>query len=142
LQIFDVTKPTEPRLVHKEKIGTRGSSSEAATDHLAFNYFGEKKLLAIPMTECDGGGDGRFGNKLTFSGLYVYDVSVEHGFRRLGGVDHGKAGVDCNTWWANATSAVKRSIFMDDLVFSIATDRMKVQRMGKLGEDVGDIALR
>lgn len=141
LQLFDVTKPTEPRLIHKEKLGTRGSSSEAATNHLAFNYFAEKKLLAIPMTLCEGGGNGQFGNKLTFSGLFVYDVSVEGGFRRLGGVSHGKAGVDCNTWWANATSAVKRSIFMDDLVFSIATDRMKVQRMGKLGEDVGDIAL-
>lgn len=141
LQLFDVTKPTEPRLIHKEKLGTRGSSSAAATDHLAFNYFDEKKLLAIPMTVCEGGGNGQFGSKLTFSGLFVYDVSIESGFKRLGGVSHGKAGVDCTTWWANATSAVKRSIFMDDLVFSIASDRMKVQRMAKLGEDVGDIAL-
>jgi hypothetical protein len=36
---------------------------------------------------------------------------------------------------------VKRSIFIDDRVFSIATDRMKVQRRAKLGEDVADIAL-
>jgi hypothetical protein len=141
LQLFDVTRPTEPRLLYKEKLGTRGSSSQAATDHLAFNYFDEKKLLAIPMTICDGGGDGTNGDRLTFSGLLVYDVTVEHGFKRLGGVSHGKAGVDCNTWWSQATSAVKRSIFMDDLVFSIATDRMKVQRMNKLGEDVCDIAL-
>jgi Beta propeller domain len=141
LQLFDVTKPTEPALLFKEKLGTRGSSSAAATDHLAFNYFDEKKLLAIPMTICDGGGDGTYGSKLAFSGLLVYDVSIESGFKRLGGVDHGKAGTSCNTWWANATSKVKRSIFMDDLVFSIASDRMKVQRMGKLGVDVGDIAL-
>jgi hypothetical protein len=141
LQLFDVTKPTEPTLLFKEKIGTRGSSSEAATDHLAFNYFDEKKLLAIPMTVCEGGGDGAYGSKLAFSGLLVYDVSLESGFKRLGGVDHGKVGTRCDTWWADATSKVKRSIFMDDLVFSIATDRVKVQRMGKLGEDVGDIAL-
>ncbi|HVJ91000.1 MAG TPA: beta-propeller domain-containing protein, partial [Labilithrix sp.] len=32
LQLFDVKNPTDPRLVHKEKIGTRGSSSEAATN--------------------------------------------------------------------------------------------------------------
>ncbi len=92
LQLFDVTKPTEPALLFKEKIGTRGSSSEAATDHLAFNYFEEKKLLAIPMTECEGGGDGTYGTKLAFSGLLVYDVSIERGFKRLGGVDHGKSG--------------------------------------------------
>ncbi len=147
LQIFDVTRPTEPVLLHREKIGTRGSSSEAATDHLAFNYFAERNLLAIPMTVCEGGGDGTYGDKLAFSGLLVYDVTVDRGFRRLGGVDHGANGASganrasCNTWWAEASSHVKRSIFMDDLVFSIATDRMKVQRLDHLGQDVGDIAL-
>jgi hypothetical protein len=141
LQLFDVTHPTEPQLLHKETIGTRGSSSEAATDHLAFNYFDEKKLLAIPITVCEGGGDGVFGNDLKFSGLLVYDTTIENGFRRLGGIDHGRQDASCNDWWSNAQSAVKRSIFMDDLVFSIATDRMKVQRLGHLGEDVADIAL-
>jgi hypothetical protein len=36
---------------------------------------------------------------------------------------------------------VRRSIFIDDRVFSIATDVMKVQRLAKLGEDVANIAL-
>jgi hypothetical protein len=141
LQMFDVTKSTEPQLLHKETIGTRGSSSEAATDHLAFNYFGERNLLALPMTVCEGGGDGRFGDRMTFSGLYVYEVTLEHGFRRLGGVDHGTKGARCTAWWSSAESAVKRSIFIDDFVYSIAADRMKVQRMDRFGEDLADIAL-
>ena len=141
LQLFDVRNPTDPKLLHKEKIGTRGSSSEAATDHLAFNYFAEKGLLAIPMTICEGGGDGTFGDRLSFSGLLVYDVSVDRGFTRLGGVDHGTKGASCSTWWSNANSVVKRSVFLDDLVYSIATDRLKVQRMGHLGETIADIAL-
>jgi uncharacterized secreted protein with C-terminal beta-propeller domain len=141
LQLFDVKNPTEPRLLHKEKIGTRGSSSEAATDHLAFNYFADRGLLAIPMTICEGGGDGRNGGDLTFSGLLVYDVDLDRGFTRLGGIDHGKKGVSCGTWWSNANSAVKRSLFLDDLVYSIATDRVKVQRMGRFGEDVADLSL-
>jgi len=141
LQLFDVRVPTEPKLVHKEKIGTRGSSSEAATNHLAFNYFADRGLLAFPMTLCEGGGDGRNGTELAFSGLLVYDVSVEKGFTKLGGVDHGKHGESCSTWWSNATSSVKRSVFLDELVYSIATDRMKVQRLGHFGEDVASIAL-
>ncbi len=141
LQLFDVSKPTEPRLLHKEKIGTRGSSSEAATNHLAFNYMGERGLLAIPMTICEGGSDGVNGNELAFSGLLVYRVDVEGGFKRLGGVDHGTRGANCGTWWSNAKSQVKRSIFMDDLVYSIATDRLKVQRLGGFGTDVADLAL-
>jgi hypothetical protein len=141
LQLFDVTNPTEPRLLHREKIGTRGSSSEAATDSLAFNYFDERKLLAVPMTVCEGGGDGTFGRQLAFSGLLVYEVTLESGFRRLGGVSHGPRGASCDTWWSQSTSRVKRSVFIDDLVFSIATDRMKVQRLSRLGVDVGDVPL-
>jgi hypothetical protein len=141
LQLFDVSAPTDPKLLHKEKLGTRGSSSEAATNHLAFNYFAEKGLLALPITVCEGGGNGRNGSELTFSGLYVYEVSVARGFSRLGGIDHGKSGVHCRNWWSQGTSAVKRSLFLDDLVYSLAADRLKVQRMGSFGKDIADIAL-
>lgn len=142
LQLFDVKKPTDPKLIHKEKIGTRGSSSEAATNHLAFNYFASEGLLAVPMTICEGGGDGRNGDNLAFSGLLVYDVDVERGFTRLGGVDHGTKGANCGTWWSNANSAVKRSVFLDDLVYSIAGDRAIVQRMTAFGTDVADLSLQ
>ncbi|MBI5532837.1 MAG: beta-propeller domain-containing protein [Deltaproteobacteria bacterium] len=141
LQLFDVKNPTQPRLLHKEKIGTRGSSSEAATNHLAFNYFEERGLLAIPMTLCDGGGDGRHGSEMAFSGLLVYDVDIERGFKRLGGIDHGKKGAHCGNWWSHSNSVVQRSVFLDELVYSIATDRLKVQRMGQLGSDLASIAL-
>jgi uncharacterized secreted protein with C-terminal beta-propeller domain len=140
LQLFDVKNATEPRLVHKEKIGSRGSTSEAATSHLAFNYFADQGLLAVPMTICDGGGDGRQGT-LAFSGLIVFDVDLEKGFTRLGGVDHGTKGVNCGTWWSNASTTVKRSVFLDDLVYSVAGDRVKVQRMGHLGTDLADLSL-
>jgi hypothetical protein len=142
LQLFDVTKPTDPRLIHKEKIGSRGTSSEAATDHLAFNYFADQGLLAVPMTICEGGGDGRHGDQLAFSGLLVYDVDLEKGFTRLGGVDHGTRGATCSAWWSSGGSAVKRSVFLDDLVYSMASDRVKVQRMGHFGVDLADLSLK
>jgi hypothetical protein len=141
LQLFDVSAPTDPKLLHKRKLGTRGSSSEAMTNHLAFNYFAEKGLLALPITVCDGGSNGRNGSEVTFSGLYVFEVSVARGFSQLGGIDHGKSGVHCGNSWSQGTSAVKRSLFLDDLVYSVATDRLKVQRMGSLGADVADITL-
>ena len=47
----------------------------------------------------------------------------------------------CGTWWSRATSEVKRSVFLDDLVYSMATDRVKVQRLGALGVDVADVSL-
>jgi Beta propeller domain len=125
----------------REKIGTRGSSSQAATDHLAFTYLDDRKLLAIPMTICEGGGDGTFGDRLTFSGLLVYRVTLEGGFARLGDVDHGKAGASCRAWWSEGHSDVKRSLFMDDLVFSISQRLMKVEKMSRFGQDVASVAL-
>jgi hypothetical protein len=141
LELFDVTSPIDPKLMFREKIGTRGSSSEAAGDHLAFNYFDEKGLLAVPMTICEGGGDGSYGKAPSFSGLLLYRVSLDTGFVPLGRIEHATSGVSCSNFWSHPTSAVKRSIFLDDLVYSIATDRVKVQKLDALGKDIADIAL-
>lgn len=149
LQIFDVTDPNHPALTHKESIGTRGSSSEALADHLAFNYFAPKNVLAIPMTVCEGGdANGDYGTKMSFSGLMVYDVTAQAGFSLRGEVSHPTAqsgnaydDVGCTNWWANATSEVKRSIFMDDYVFSISERRIKVNALSSLATDLEDISI-
>jgi hypothetical protein len=154
LQVFDVTNPAAPTLAHKETIGTRGSSSEALADHLAFNYFAPKNLLAIPMTVCEGGdGNGNYGSQMTFSGLMVYDVTTAAGFSLKGKVAHPNTtttdgssqysydNAGCSNWWANATSEVKRSIVMDDYVFSVSSRRIKVNALGALGTDVTDLSI-
>jgi uncharacterized secreted protein with C-terminal beta-propeller domain len=124
LQIFDVSDA--PKLIHKEVIGTRGSSSESATNHLAFNFFRPKNLLAIPMAICEeSNGGGSYGDVMSFNGLMIYKTTIEDGFNYLGGVDH-EIQSSCNNWWTNSNSAVQRSIFMDDYVFSVAEDEIQV----------------
>jgi hypothetical protein len=135
LQIFDVSNLTAPKRLHREKIGTRGSASEAITNHLAFNYLAEDGLLAIPATLCEGGGNGRFGNQTTFSGLLVYEVNVNNGFRKVGGINHGRPNEGCHTWWSQSTSDVKRSLFIGDQVWSIATNDVKVRKLATLESD-------
>jgi hypothetical protein len=60
---------------------------------------------------------------MTFSGLLVYDVTVEEDFSLRGGVSHQEPGcesncrISCSNWWTDSNSVVKRSIFMDDYVF-------------------------
>jgi len=141
LQLFDVTRPTEPKLLHREKVGTRRSSSNATGNHLAFNYFDEKGLLAIPMASCEASGDARPADHMSFDGLLVYRVSVDSGFTRLGAIDHGPQGSTCGASWPRGSSKVLRSLFLDDLVYSLAMDRVKVRRMSALGTDMADIAL-
>jgi uncharacterized secreted protein with C-terminal beta-propeller domain len=146
LQIFDVSDMTNPRLLHKEIIGTRGTTSEAATNHLAFTFFQPNDLLAVPMTICEeSSGGGMYGDVMTFSGLLVYDVTVETGFVRVGGVEHVDpdnmpAGA-CDSWWTASNSVVKRSIFMDDFVYSVAPDVIKIQHVDQLGQDVASVSL-
>ncbi|HKP56345.1 MAG TPA: beta-propeller domain-containing protein [Polyangiales bacterium] len=145
LQIFDISNPAQPTLAHKTVIGTRGSSSEALTNHLAFTLFQGK--LAVPMTICEGGGtNGMFGTDMTFSGLMIFDVSVESGLRERGRVAHPAAtgaydNAGCTNWWTRASSVVQRSVFMDDFVYSIAQDIVRVQNVEKLGKDVAAVKL-
>ena len=151
LQIFDVTDPTNPTLAQRYSIGTRGSSSEALTNHLAFNYFAPLQLLAVPMTICEGGGDGKFGDQLTFSGLMLFDIDAAAGITEHGRVAYPTPDLTsapyagnpsaCSNWWTNATSDVKRSIFMDRWVYSISDQLLKVQSVDKLGTDLQSIDL-
>jgi hypothetical protein len=146
LQIFDVSDPNAPKLAHKQVIGTRGSASEAATNHLAFNYFAKKGILAFPLHICEGGDGGEFGTDMTFNGLMVYDVSVADGFKERGRVAHpGQTGeyddTACSQWWTAASTDVKRSVIMDDFVYSIANDMVKVQSLDDLGTDLASVSI-
>lgn len=145
LQIFNVTDPNNPELIHKEVIGTRGSTSDAATNHLAFNYFASMDQLAIPIVVCEGGSGGSSRGELAFNGLKVYETTIEDGFNYLGGVSHEISGDKrygyCNNWWTDSNSDVKRSIFMDDYVFSVAMDRINIANVNDFSNLVGSVEL-
>jgi hypothetical protein len=148
LQIINVADLEDPRLIHKEVIGTRGSTSEATTNHLAFNYFGSRDLLAIPMTICEGSGSGgSYAHEMTFGGLLVYNVTTDEGFDLLGGVPHAtpQSGPDywsaCGNWWTNSNSLVQRSIFMESYVYSIAPDKINVAHIDDPAEVLVSIDL-
>jgi hypothetical protein len=149
LQIFDVHDPHNPTLLHRHVIGTRGSSSEALTNHLAFTWYQPLGILAVPMTVCEGGDDGRYGTLLSFSGLMLFDVDIANGIRERGRVAHapassttaGGAPVTCSTWWTNANSDVKRSVFLDRFVYSISGSVMNVQSVDALGTTLQSLPL-
>jgi uncharacterized secreted protein with C-terminal beta-propeller domain len=146
LQIFNVTDLANPTLAWKTVIGTRGSNSEALTNHLAFNYFAPKKMLAIPMTICEGGGNGTYATNLTFAGLMAFDVSLDTGI-----VEHGRmpfldtstvsASDNCDKWWTDSKSLVKRSIFMDDFVYGLSDTQMRVSNLATMSSVLESLAL-
>ncbi|MDJ0762574.1 MAG: beta-propeller domain-containing protein [Myxococcota bacterium] len=150
LQIMDVNDYANPQLIHKEVIGTRGSTSDAATNHLAFNYYKKRNLLAFPMVICEnesGAEEDIWDVYMTFSGLLVYDTTVANGFEKLGGIPHETPETEennggyCQNWWTNPNSKVKRSVFMEDFVYSIAKDRINVSKADNLATPISSIDL-
>ena len=146
IQIFDVADLANPKLAWKTAIGTRGTGSEALSNHLAFNYFAPKKILALPITICEGGGNGNTSTNLTFAGLMVFDVSVEKGITehgRLSFVDSPQSSAtdSCNQWWTDAKSLVKRSIFMDDFVYGLSDTQLRVANLSAMSTVLQSVPL-
>lgn len=137
IQIFDVSDLANPKLAWKTVIGTRGSSSEALTNHLAFNYFAPKKLLALPITVCEGGGNGSYATNMTFAGVMTFDVSLESGITehgRLSFVDASTVSAtdNCDKWWTDSKSLVKRSTFMDDFIYGLSDTQLRVAALSAM----------
>jgi hypothetical protein len=146
IQIFDVSELANPKVAWKTVIGTRGSNSEALTNHLAFNYFAPKKLLALPLAICEGGGDGMYGSTLTFAGLMAFDISLETGIKehgRLPFVDASTVAAtsECNKWWTDSKSLVKRSVFMDDFVYGLSDAQLRVAALSAMGSVLQSVSL-
>jgi hypothetical protein len=147
LQVFDVSNLAEPALVHRQKIGSRSSSSDAATNHLAFNYFPSRKVLGVPVVVCEGGEPWEYGDTMTFSGLQVWRVTADEGFSLLGGIPHiapmsgENAYSYCGSWWTQGNSLVKRSVFMDDWAYSIAPNQIRAASLADLGNPVATVDL-
>ncbi len=159
LQIFDVADPTDPQLKFKHVIGTRGSSSEALNNHLAFTYYAPKDIVAIPITVCEESqGGGSYGMNMTFSGLMVFNVTTAAGFSLRGQVPFPAAdaqpdpygdpwadpyaGNMCTNWWTQASSEVKRSLIIDNFVYSISPTTLKVNDLDDLAVDLVSLPLQ
>ena len=146
IQIFDVTDLANPQLQWKKVIGTRGSNSEALTNHLALNYFAPKKMLALPITVCEGGGNGTYATNMTFAGLMAFDISLDTGISehgRMPFVDAStvSATANCDTWWTDSKSLVKRSIFMDDFVYGLSDAQLRVAGLSTMSTVLQSVSL-
>lgn len=103
-------------------------------------------LLAIPVTLCEGAPTHQYGEP-TFSGLFVFSVTPGGGFELVGRLPHLAAGSEelvsymCHNQWDQPDSLVKRSVFMDDWVFSISPDLVKVASIDDLEHPVLSLPL-
>ncbi len=117
LQIFDVADPIHPKQTSKYEYADGYGYSEAEYNHKAFTYYPEKKLLSFPRWSYGGNG-------YSFrSSAELVAVDAATGIKPIGSVDHTSLFPSSfSRGWCGGYYGpdVRRSVFMDDVMYSIS----------------------
>jgi len=142
MAVFDVSDVEKPKELHKVVIGDRGTDSYALHDHKAFLYDSEKELLVIPilLAEIDEEQwndipDNAYGDYV-FQGAYVYGLTIEDGFDlrgRITHIDDERAFDKYGYYYYDYGYAIKRSLYMDNTLYTISDGRVQANSLGDLG---------
>ncbi|HNN92999.1 MAG TPA: beta-propeller domain-containing protein, partial [Pseudomonadota bacterium] len=114
LQIFDVTDFANPKQTFTQQVGSAYGWSEATYEHKAFNYFPERKLLAIPFSDYVYSATNPWGSFV--SEIRVFGVDATTGFSSRGAVSmkdvYMSAGTPEFYYWYSPW--VRRSVMASD----------------------------
>jgi len=145
ISLFDVTNITEPSQMYVYIIGERGSQSTVLDEegHKAFLFDKTKNLLVIPALEAKIDRSQYPGEvppyaygQPVYQGAYVFDISLDHGFVLRGRITH----VDYETDLGNEIYWVKRSLYMEEVLYTVSDKKVKMNNLEDL-ESRGEIPL-
>jgi len=131
ISLFDVTDVNNPVERAKIEIGDRGTDSFALRDHKAFLFDRERNLLVVPiaLSEIDESKyageipDNTFGERV-WQGAFVLDISL-NGIEERGRITHYDFGDTLNRWYYGGQKAIQRSLYMDDVLYTISGSKIK-----------------
>lgn len=139
MAIFDVSDVENPIEMHKTVIGDRGTDSDALNNHKAFLFDKKRNLLVLPITLAEIKGEKSTGNQYgdyTFQGAYVYKITLQDGFDLRGRITHydtdevfKKSG-----FYFSGDSAVKRSLFIENTLYTLSDQKLKLNDLASLEE--------
>ena len=134
ISLFDVSDMSNPKEVGKYHIDEgRWSSSEAINNHKAVLFDKERNLLVIPVSyskevSVTGQSWPRYEN---WQGAYVFDVDL-NGIGLRGTVTHERDN-EGDEYWYGGEDYVRRSLYMDDVLYTISQGKVKANELGDLG---------
>jgi uncharacterized secreted protein with C-terminal beta-propeller domain len=133
IALFDVTDPENPKEVSKVVIGDRGSSTPVLDNHKALLFDREKELFVIPVNVVERDEDTDY-QKDSFQAAYVYNLNTEDGFELKGKINHEEdtKSVKDNSYYYYGSSQIKRSLFIDDTLYTISDNMIKLNELGNL----------
>jgi len=145
LALFDVSDVRNPKQAAKYEIGEAGTDSEALRDHKAFLFDKKKNLLVIPVTEVKGKliYNDRLGyyTQRYWQGAYVFSLTPEDGFKVKGTISHNEGDEQQYYYWYGSPNAVRRSLFMDDVLYTVSGIKIKANDMNNVGKQIKEIKL-
>jgi uncharacterized secreted protein with C-terminal beta-propeller domain len=140
VSLFDVSDMENPREIGKYEVDEKWSNSEATYDHKAVLFDKEKDLLVIPVSyskEMKVAGDTwpRYEN---WQGVYVFDVDLD-GIELKGKIAH-ESDEEGDEYWYGGGDYVRRSLYMDDVLYTISNSKIKANDLGDLS-DISEVEL-
>ena len=132
VSLFDVADEAHPALVDTQALAPENgwSTSQAAFEHRAFQYWAPAKLLAVPVSsyQPDGSGYG-YGYASQLRLIQVDDG----GLSIYGSIDHSRFyNADPSIYWQNTD--IERSIFMGDFIYAVSDRGITANRIADLAE--------
>jgi len=139
LSMYDVTDFAHPREKFTQLVGTSSGWSSALYDHKAFNYFPERKLLAIPFSDWDPAATDYWTGFR--SDLRVFSVDANSGFTPRGALSMRDVYQQINqrNWTWYWTPAIRRSVMADDFVYAISDGGIRVANVNSLDQPISTV---
>lgn len=135
VSLFDVSDVSNPIEVAGIEIGDRGTSSDALYDHKAVLFDKEKNLLVLPVDlyEINESSSRTYG-QFVWQGAMVLDISPE-GISERGRITHRAYDADDDGYYYKQyQSSIKRSLYMDDVLYTISQTKVKANFLDSLDE--------
>jgi inhibitor of cysteine peptidase len=138
ISLFDVSDMSKPVELAKYVVGDRGTDSPVLTEHKAFLFSLEKKLLVLPVSVAkvnesqypNGVPPDAYGATV-WQGAYVFTISASQGGRieLQGTVTHADNG---NV--LEASHQITRALFINDVLYTISQSKIKLNSLLDLSE--------
>jgi inhibitor of cysteine peptidase len=131
LSLFDVTNVTAPTERAKYIAQADWSDSTVLVDHKAFQFDKPKQLLALPVSTSWiwMNKEKEYHNKGFWQDAYVFNISLEHGFKIEGKVTHQN---DADQFESGLQ--VKRILYINNVLYTISDKKIRMNSVEDLGE--------
>ena len=146
MALFDVTDVNNPIQISYTIIGDSRTTSAILTNHKALLFSKEKGLLAIPVNnytedfEIESSSDDyesmvnsytNYNKEYVSEGYFVYNINLTDGFTLKGTITHEKTKSKYSYY---NTSRLLRGLYIDDNLYTVSEDYIKVNRLDDLQE--------